>query len=79
MDSYRLTTIDNPYDPFTEFSQWAIYDKDQGYNTSEYLARVADLSGNESETEENQIINDAIDFIIRTNPLKIYKKVKRHS
>ena len=37
MVEYRLTTIDNPFDPFTEFDQWILFDKDKGYDSSEYV------------------------------------------
>ena len=41
-NDYLLTTIDNPYDPFEQFSLWLLFDKEQGYNTLEYLGRVID-------------------------------------
>ena len=78
MVEYRLTTIDNPFDPFTEFDQWIMYDKDKGYDSSEYLARIlTDLPENLSEEEKNSRISDAIDLIIENDPLKIYKKVEK--
>ena len=27
---YRLTTLDNPFDPFEEFSDWFYYDMEKG-------------------------------------------------
>ena len=78
MVEYRLTTIDNPFDPFTQFDEWIMYDKDKGYDSSEYLARIlTDLPENLSEEEKNSRISDAIDLIIENDPLKIYKKVER--
>lgn len=29
-----ITTFDNPYDPFEQFAQWDLYDKEQGYNST---------------------------------------------
>ena len=37
-----LTTLDNPYNPKEEFTKWYAWDTQNGYNTSEYLARLAD-------------------------------------
>lgn len=75
---YRLTTFDNPYDPFDQFTDWFLFDAfEKKYNTCEYLARVANLSDNLSEKETNEEIERAIDEIIANDFLNIYKKVKR--
>lgn len=34
-----LTTLDNPFDPSTEFQEWYAFDRLMGYNTVELLAR----------------------------------------
>lgn len=75
----RLTTIDNPYDPFEQFDSWFLYDTEKGYNTCGYLARIAKTSSDYSDEENNEIIEDAIDEIIKYDFLNIYKKVKRKS
>lgn len=78
MVEYRLTTIDNPFDPFTEFDEWIMFDKDKGYDSSEYLARIlTDLPENMDEKEKNFAINEAINLILENDPLKIYKKVEK--
>ena len=74
-----LTTLDNPYNPFEQFTHWLLFDKEQGYNTCEYLARIAYLSDDMTQKEENEEIERAIDEIIFTNPLPIYKKVFRNN
>ena len=78
MDTNRavmVTTIDNPYDPFTQFDEWRAYDAYKGYYTCEYLARIADTSPELSPKETALEINRAIDEICRINSLGIYKKV----
>lgn len=74
---FRLTTFDNPYDPFDDFTQWLLYDNSMGYNTCGYLDRVSHVSDDMSQKEATKEIERAIDEIIELNPLNIYKKVKR--
>ncbi len=70
-----LTTVDNPFDPFTEYDAWLSYDHQLGYFTNEYLARVATTSDDLAETEQDDDIEQAIDEIVRENILGVYKKV----
>ena len=74
-----LTTVDNPFNPFEQFTSWLMFDKEKGYNTSEYLARIVKLSDDMTQKEENEEIERAIDEIINCNPLGIYKKVTRQT
>lgn len=71
-----LTTIDNPYDPFTQFDAWYRFDEDKGYHSCAYLARIARTSDQLSGAENEQEVERAIDDIIKYNPLGVYKKVK---
>ena len=77
-NSCALTTFDNVYDPFEEFTSWFLFDVEKGYNTCSYLARIAKLSDDMTEKEVNEEIERAIDEIIMTNPLPIYRKVRRN-
>ena len=74
-----LTTFDNPYDPFEEFTSWLLFDNEKGYNTCNYLARIAKTSDELSDQENNKEIERAIDEIIYYDPFNMYKKVKRNS
>ena len=74
---FRLTTFDNPFDPFEDFNFWLMYDNEKGYNTCGYLDRIANVTDDMSQKEANEEIERAIDEIILYNPLNIYKKVKR--
>lgn len=76
MSAYALTTIDNPYDPIENFSDWFIYDTDKGYNSSGLLARIAKISDSMSDEENDREVERAIDEIIKFDPLNIYMKVK---
>jgi hypothetical protein len=71
-----LSTVDNPFNPFTQFDDWQAYDERHGYYSCNYLARIAFTSDALSDDENDRIIEDAIDEIVKTNPLGIYRKVK---
>ena len=72
-----LTTIDNPFDPFEQFTSWFLFDVEKGYYSCSRLARIANLSDELSEKEVDEEIERAIDEIIKYDFMNIYKKVKR--
>ena len=72
-----LTTFDNPYNPFEQFTLWFLFDVEKGYNTCSRLARIAEFSDDFSEEETNAEIERAIDEIIKYDFANIYKKVKQ--
>lgn len=73
---YMLTTIDNPYDPFTQFDEWYSFDQASGYNTSGLLARIAMSSEDLSDEDQELVIQQAIDQIVEDNFSGIYRKVE---
>lgn len=77
MPEYMLTTIDNPYNPFTQFDEWFAFDESKGYHSCAYLARIAKTSDELSEADEGKAIELAIDEIVSLNILGIYKKVTK--
>ena len=70
-----LTTFDNPYNPFEQFTSWFLFDVEKGYNTCSYLGRIARTSDQLSEEENELEIERAIDEIIKYDFRNIYKKV----
>ena len=77
MNNVALTTFDNPYDPFDDFTSWFLFDVQKGYNSCAYLARIAKISDELSEKETDEEIEKAIDEIIKYDFMNIYKKVKQ--
>ena len=73
----RLTTFDNPFDPFEQFRDWFLYDVEKGYNTCGYLARIANVPDSFSQVEANREIERAIDEIIQYDFMNRYKKVTK--
>ena len=72
-----LTTYDNPFNPFEQFSSWFLFDVEKGYNTCSYLGRIVNLSDDLSEQEEAEEVERAIDEIIKYDFMNVYKKVKK--
>lgn len=77
--SCMLTTFDNPYNPFEDFSLWFLFDVEQGYNTCGKLARVAEYSNDMTQKEFDDETERAIDSIIMNDFLNIYKKIDNHT
>jgi len=76
LDEFMLTTIDNPFNPFTHYDEWYNYDVSHGYNTCGYLARIAKTSNDLSEADEDKAIDDAMNEIVRFNVSGKHIKVR---
>lgn len=74
-----LSTVDNPFNPITQFEKWFEYDTRKGYNSCAYLARLARTSPEVSAVENQVQIESAIDTIVKLDPLGIYIKVTENS
>lgn len=75
MTEHMLTTVDNPFDPFTQFDEWFAYDEVLGHNTTQFLARVVITSDELSSADQSLAIESAIDEIVRENVTGLYRKV----
>lgn len=73
--NYLLTTFDNPFNPFDDFTSWFLFDVEKGYNTCAYLARIANFSDDMTQKEIDEETERAIDQIISYDFMNIYKKV----
>lgn len=72
-----LTTIDNPFDPFEQFTSWLMFDKEKGYDSCERLARIAKFSDDMTEKEVEEENERAIDEIIKYDFMNVYKKARK--
>ena len=74
-DKLVLTTIDNPYNPHTQYAQWKLWDESNEYNTESYLARIANELIDLNVDDDLAIAsatNEAINSIIENDPLGVY-------
>jgi hypothetical protein len=76
---YMLTTVDNPFDPFTRFDEWLAYDTRMGYNTAGMLDRIAKVSSDLSEPDQALAIQSAIDEIVNENVSGMWTKVAKNN
>lgn len=72
-----LSTLDNPYDPFTEFKAWYTFDVGTGYNTLSLLARIVITSDVLSPADQELAEEMAIDEIVSENISGMHIKVVR--
>lgn len=77
-NEYALTTFDNPYNPFEQFTDWFLFDVEKGYNTCSYIARIAQFSDDMTQKEIDEENERAIDEIIKYDFMNIYKKVRHN-
>lgn len=80
MRASMLTTIDNPFDPFTQYDEWVAYDEYQSSITgrptcNSYLASVSRTSPDLSRDDYLEEIDNAIDKIVSLNLSGTFKKV----
>lgn len=77
MATHMLTTVDNPYDPFTQYEEWLSHDNRMGHDSLSILGRVVFTSDELSEEDQNLAIEAAIDYIVTEDPNLIYRKVSQ--
>lgn len=73
---YYLTTIDNPYNPATQFDEWLAYDTQKGYNSCGYLSRAIESKTSDfssmTQLEQSSLIRTTIQEIVKENILGLY-------
>ena len=75
MTVHMLSTIDNPYNPWTQYDEWYTFDENAGHGTTSFLGRIVRSSDELSEADQDQAIEDAIDEIVSENVAGNYIKV----
>lgn len=75
MVEHMLTTVDNPYNPFTQFDEWHAWDVAHGYHTVAYLGRVVRSSDQLSEAQQSMAIEQAIDEIVSENLSGMHRRL----
>lgn len=71
-DSHMLSTSDNPWNPWTHFTEWHAHDMQAGHHTLSYLARITMSSHELSEADQDLAVELAIQEILRLNVNGLY-------
>lgn len=72
-----LTTIDNPFNPFTQYDAWQEWDEANGYFTCALLDRFVKSSDELSDYDQALAINQGINNLLKLNPTGKHRKVIR--
>lgn len=74
---HMLTTVDNPWDPWTRYDDWRQWDIAHGYNSESLLARVCNTSDDLSDADQSQAIEEAITTIVTQNVSGVHVRAPR--
>lgn len=75
VEEFMLTTVDNPYNPFTDWAEWYRFDEARGYRSTGLLARVVKSSDDLSDADQELAIDQAIDEIVKENVSGMHRKI----
>lgn len=68
MSEYMLSTIDNPFNPFVNYEDWKVFDRDYKHYCNEVLAQNCFVSDAFSDKQQDAEIDAAIEKVL-SNPL----------
>lgn len=73
---HMLSLVSNPYNPFTEYDLWLLFDHKEGFDTAGLFARTISTSLEISDADQELVEVAAIDSIVN-NPSfgGMYKRV----
>lgn len=72
-----ITTFDNPYNPFDQFTQWDLFDKEKGYCSNQKVARLVNFTDDMTEQEMLAENERAIDRLVALDATNTFQKVTR--
>lgn len=75
MDDYMITTIDNPWNPFTHYHEWLSFDMRHCYNTQEWLAVLTKSSNDLIDEEIKELIDGGVSRLLELDPYGLHVKV----
>jgi hypothetical protein len=73
----KLTTVNNPFDPFDQYEEWFAFDALLGYDTEGMVALFTISSDELSLADQMEASEMAIDELVKSNATGVYRKVVR--
>ena len=70
----RLTTTDNPFDPFEEFTSWYLFDMEKGYDCCGRVERLTIITDEMTDYEIEREVERAIDRLVELDFTDTFKK-----
>ena len=69
----HITTIDNPFNPFEDFAFWYDFDMEKGYCSCQRVARLANITDDMTDLEEEAEIERATKRLVEIDPLDVFQ------
>ena len=69
-----LTTFDNPFDPFEDFTSWYLFDMEKGYDCCGRVDRLANITDEMTDYEIECEVERAIDRLVELDFTDTFKK-----
>ena len=75
MSKCLATTMDNPWNPYTNPREWSAFDHLHGYNTRELLAYFSYTSTELEEEDYDEEVNNGVNRLLEFNPFGMHYKL----
>lgn len=75
MADYMVTTMDNPWNPFTHYHEWLSFDTSHGYNTDQWVYILSKTSSDLLKDEMEEQIDAGVESLLALDPFGIHVKV----
>lgn len=75
MGDYMITTLDNPWNPFTHYHEWLAHDTKNGYNTDQWIAFLTKTSNDLPRDERLEQIDAGVSRLLELDPFGLHVKV----
>lgn len=75
MQDCKVTTMDNPWNPFTHPRDWLRFDTNHGYNTQRWIAFFSVMSPKMDDEMIELEVDAAMNELVEVNPYGLHMKV----